>query len=256
MLGILRRGSFACSGALRDGAMAGRAEGETDGETWGGDDSLCGAHWDVEAVPAAFGLSLSSKGDSTSDWEDEGDWFIPFADSDAGSEPDRPPDLVAEPQWDSMMMADRSGSESSLFTDIHSQIASDHSSETELSELADETFEELGYSAHVFLPPKNASEPPSISARATQRLEDIPWPGPMPLRCQGSNKTSQAGAAVQESAAPRIPPAPSAPPTLKAERGSADAAEPACPLCNRTCEEPHRLGVYWRKFGYKGTFCC
>ena len=25
-----------------------------------------------------------------------------------------------------------------------------------------------------------------------------------------------------------------------------------CPLCARPCREPHRLGKYWRKFGYKG----
>ncbi len=29
----------------------------------------------------------------------------------------------------------------------------------------------------------------------------------------------------------------------------------ACPMCARPCLEPHRLGKYWRKFGYNGKSC-
>jgi hypothetical protein len=53
-------------------------------------------------------------------------------------------------------------------------------------------------------------------------------------------------------------PSPSHPPgeapPISAEPGGAGGAC-VCPLCARTCQQPHRLGMYWRKFGYKGKAC-
>ena len=37
---------------------------------------------------------------------------------------------------------------------------------------------------------------------------------------------------------------------------SSDSGADMCPLCNRECQVPHRLGMYWRKFGYKGPPYC
>lgn len=54
--------------------------------------------------------------------------------------------------------------------------------------------------------------------------------------------------------------------TTKLSRPSSGPCKPAgkpetgagatCPLCVRTCQEQHRLGVFWRKFGYEGPAYC
>lgn len=243
-------------GLRRPSAMAGQAEKQPARNAWVEDESLLSNQrsWDEDmAVPTAFGMSLSSEGESASEgWEEEGDSFAPFAGSDTGSEPDHLPDLVRQPQWYSWMMAqaDQSDSECSLFTDVQSQTALDHLSETEFSEPVDKTSEQLSYSTDMFSPQKTAGEPPNISARAIQRDAEMPWPGPTPQQWEDSTK---ARAARQESVVPHVPPTRG--PGVKAERASA-GPEPACPVCNRPCKEPHRLGVYWRKFGYTGAFYC
>ena len=34
------------------------------------------------------------------------------------------------------------------------------------------------------------------------------------------------------------------------------ASRQACPICHRECKGRHRLGLYWRKFGYAGPEYC
>ena len=35
-----------------------------------------------------------------------------------------------------------------------------------------------------------------------------------------------------------------------------DGSSQMCPICHRECDQRHRLGLYWRKFGYAGPPYC
>ncbi len=43
---------------------------------------------------------------------------------------------------------------------------------------------------------------------------------------------------------------------LHSTAGPVVASSRACPICHRECQGRHRLGLYWRKFGYAGPEYC
>lgn len=119
-------------------------------------------------------------------------------------------------------------------------------------------------------------------ATAPQRGTEMPWPNPVlphwadPVpgcslshgdACALVRPASHAQRAEQNQPTPLAsrlwrggerqasarsePPKPSS--AAKVAPTHVGTAQPVCPVCNRVAEEPHRLGMYWRKFGYKGA---
>ena len=100
--------------------------------------------------------------------------------------------------------------------------------------------------------PLEVGEVPS----AMQRGAEMPWGRAGVVR--PAVPPSQPDKA--ESRVPTLAPAPSVLPNrtvVKAEeRAGADGVDAVCYVCTRSCEgTQRRLGVFWKKFGYEGTFC-
>ena len=82
---------------------------------------------------------------------------------------------------------------------------------------------------------------PSLAARPLPVLPTDTNPSPVVVLRAGSTTLSSGGASEVAGATDAL-----------AQRTGA----PTCPICHRERKEHHRLGVYWRKFGYAGPEYC
>lgn len=187
--------------------------------------------WDGSGSEAGRPLGPSDGTDARSDYA---------AESNAGLGYDVSPELllpehVEHEQWHAtVMLADQSDSDS-FSTDVRSNF-SDHPSSANM-------YAGLGYDIPTEQQlPQPRSEIPSLSLSLSTTVPrhgaEIPPSKPARVAEQVPAKSPPLGAHV-----------------VKPKRAGADGAQAVCPLCDHRCEEQHRLGMYWRKFGYKGASC-
>ena len=116
-------------------------------------------------------------------------------------------------------------------------------------------------------PPAPSGPPPgplpaADAMPATVHLHPGNWSGmvkqegplPPPERRAQVKQEPRAAPAPRRQAPARRPAAEPPQPTVGLAGNS--GGEVVCPLCDRACEEHHRLGFFWRKFGYAGPPYC
>ena len=218
---------------------------------------------------------LRSECDGYSDGYPDG-WSDPASDTDSHptSLPTSPPTVSPENRGWTMP---RHGTTvySHQSTATHHSHYHDDSSDSSYSESGDTPDFDMGHGGggyvrqsgnHVmrrgYVVPSVPAPSSQLGRRAVPLVAGRPL-GPMPARRSNLGFQDQIQAHPVFAHEAIHPPHPSMPPSNaaptpaaspKAAESSSDAE--ICPLCHRGCEEHHRLGMFWRKFGYDGPPYC